>query len=59
MITIEFKTEKDRVKGIARLIRSDCAFRGIAKNRLIINVRDLPIINDLKYNICPDKYILE
>jgi hypothetical protein len=56
MIEIEFQTEKDRVKGIARLIRSENEFRGIGKNRLIINVRDLPLLADIKYNICKQTF---
>lgn len=47
MIEISFKTEKDRIKGIATLLRSEYAFKGLDKNRFLIESQALEIIQDL------------
>jgi hypothetical protein len=53
VVIISFATEKDRVKGVATLIRSPHAFKGIDKNKFIIEKEHLKIFKntDIKYNI--------
>jgi D-alanine-D-alanine ligase-like ATP-grasp enzyme len=53
LVTISFATEKDRVKGVATLIRSPYAFKGIDKNKFIIEKEHLKIFKntDIEYNI--------
>ena len=53
VVTISFATEKDRVKGLATLIRSPYAFKGIDKNKFIIEEEHLKIFKDtdIEYNI--------
>lgn len=53
VVTISFATEKDRIKGVATLIRSPYAFKGIGKNKFIIEKEHLKIFKntDIKYNI--------
>ena len=52
-VTISFATEKDRIKGVATLIRSPYEFKGIDKNKFIIEKEHLKIFKntDIKYNI--------
>ena len=52
-VTISFATEKDRIKGVATLIRSPYAFKGIDKNKFIIEKEHLKIFENtgIKYNI--------
>jgi D-alanine-D-alanine ligase-like ATP-grasp enzyme len=52
-VTISFATEKDRVNGVATLIRSPYAFKGIDKNKFILEKEHLKIFKDtdIKYNI--------
>jgi uncharacterized protein (UPF0262 family) len=52
-VTISFATEKDRIKGVATLIRSPYPFKGIDKNKFIIEKKYLKILknHDIKYNI--------
>lgn len=53
LVTITFATEKDRIKGVATLIRSPYPFHGINKNEFIIEKEYLKIFEntDIKYNI--------
>ena len=53
VVTISFPTEKDRIKGVATLIRSPYAFKGIDKNKFIIEKEHLKIFENtgIKYNI--------
>jgi hypothetical protein len=52
-VTISFATEKDRVKGVATLIRSPYAFKGIDKNKFIIEKEHLKMFenNGIRYII--------
>jgi hypothetical protein len=52
-VTISFATEKDRIKGVATLIRSPYPFKGIGKNEFIIEKEYLKIFEntDVKYSI--------
>jgi hypothetical protein len=53
VVTITFATEKDRVKGVAALIRSPYPFFGISKNKINIKKEYLKIFEntDINYNI--------
>jgi D-alanine-D-alanine ligase-like ATP-grasp enzyme len=53
VVTISFATEKDRIKGVATLIRSPYAFKGIDKNKFIMEKEHLKIFEntDIKYSI--------
>lgn len=53
VVTISFASEKDRIKGVATLIRSPYPFNGINKNEFIIEKEYLKIFEntEIKYNI--------
>ena len=53
IVIISFSTEKDRIKGVAALIRSPYAFKGIDKNKFVIEKEHLKIFENtgIKYNI--------
>jgi hypothetical protein len=56
-VTISFATEKDRIKGVAILIRSRYPFKGIDKNKFIIEKGYLKIFKNtnIKYNIVKEE----
>lgn len=53
VVTISFDTEKDRIKGVATLIRSPYPFNGINKNEFVIDKEYLKIFENtnIKYSI--------
>jgi hypothetical protein len=52
IITISFKTEHDRVRGVATIMRSSEWFRMLNKNQFMIKERELALFEDrdIKYS---------
>ena len=50
IIEIEFKTEQDRIKGVADMIRSTYTFRSY-ENHFLVHEEMLPELSNNSYNI--------
>ena len=47
MIEISFKSEEARIKGVAILLRSPYAMKGIERNKFLIENEALELVKDL------------